>query len=87
MTLNLSADALRKARRLAELHDVSVEDAVEEAISYRLGTAVDQLPRRELTAEERQARLRDIQARVRRSTGDTRFSDHDLYDETGTPIL
>ncbi|GAA0584097.1 type II toxin-antitoxin system VapB family antitoxin [Caenispirillum bisanense] len=86
MTLNLSPEALLKARRLAELRHLSLEEAVEEAITDRL-RASEPPGRPKVSVAEHAERLRRIQAHVRATATTPHLDDTDLYDADGNPIL
>ena len=81
MGLYIRDDRVRDmAKRLAEARRTTVTDAVRRAIERELSEVEQHLRARERRLDAALARL---DALPRRSVG----SDHDLYDETGSPVL
>ncbi|WP_170286210.1 type II toxin-antitoxin system VapB family antitoxin [Nocardioides rubriscoriae] len=81
-TLNIKdPEAYRLASELADKRGTSMTAAVRDALA-------EALARRDVEAEARKARLRDLTrraAQVAQPEVVTIRSDHDLYDETGLP--
>jgi hypothetical protein len=81
MGLYIRDDRVRDmAKRLAEARRTTVTDAVRRAIERELAEVEQDLRARERRLDVALARL---DAMPRRNV----ISDHDLYDETGSPVL
>ena len=81
MGLYIRDDRVRDmAKRLAEARRTTVTDAVRRAIERELAEVEQDLRTRERRLDAALARL---DAMPRRNV----ISDHDLYDETGSPVL